>query len=144
MTLIDLLALAFATKACLDVWLDEDSILAEWRAITQTWNSWFWRTLFNCRFCLSYHTPVWLILVFYATSLFLPHPWSVVAKLPIYSLATTGIVWVIDWAVKDRTPKSRGASTKDDYDGTSETTSSDKSGSDFSPSDSDDHGVVHF
>ncbi len=110
MTGVDLLALAFAARACLDVWLDEDSILAERRARTQLWASEFWKDLFNCRFCLSHWVPAGLLLIFYLASLFLPAPWDVVVKLPVYALAATGLVRVIDRAVKE----SGGASTKDD------------------------------
>lgn len=101
MTPLDLLALALAARAVLDVWFDEDSVLADPRARTQLWQSWFWRTLFNCRFCMSYWVPAGL-LGFFVASLFLPDPWAVVAKLPIYGLAATALVWLIDWTVKDR------------------------------------------
>lgn len=104
MTLVDLLALALAAKAMLDAWFDEDSILADRRAVTQTWTRWFWRTLFNCRFCLSYWVPAFLLAVLYVASLFLSDPWVVVVKLPIYSLAATALVGLIDILVREPTP----------------------------------------
>lgn len=104
MTPVDLLALALAARAVLDVWLDEDSVLAELRARTQLWDRWFWKTLFNCRFCLSYHVPALLVFGCYGWSLFLPDPWAVVVKLPLYSLAATGLVRLLDGLVGERMP----------------------------------------
>jgi hypothetical protein len=111
---VDLVATTLAVRALLEAWFNEDSILAERRAATQEWASWFWSKLLNCRLCLSYWVPpVALILPFYVASLFLPDPWSVVAKLPIYSLAVTGLVWITDRVLKSLPPESGGAPTKD-------------------------------
>lgn len=110
MTLMDLAALVLACRAVLDVWFEEDSILAELRARTQLWDSWFWRTLFNCRFCMSYWVPAGLLLGLYVPSVFLEPVWAVIAKLPLYGLAVTGLVGLIDRAV----PKSGDASTESD------------------------------
>lgn len=108
MGVVDLVVLALSTRACLDVWLDEDSILAERRAVTQTWRSYFWRTLLNCRFCLSYWVPLFPTSL-YLFSLFVPDSWSVAVRLPVYSLAATGLVRILDQVLDIR-----GATTKEE------------------------------
>jgi hypothetical protein len=45
--------------------------------------------LLLCRYCLSYHVPFWLALVFYVPALFVVAPWSLLLKLPVYGLAAT-------------------------------------------------------
>ena len=45
--------------------------------------------LLTCPFCLSYHVPIWLAGIFILPSFFLPAPWSILLKLPIYCLAAT-------------------------------------------------------
>lgn len=112
MTGVDLLALALATRACLDAWLDPDSILGGLRARTQTWESWFWRTLANCRFCVSYWVPAGPLFLLTLSTL-LPAPWALAVKLPVYALAATGLVALLD-LIEDRLASDRGgASTKD-------------------------------
>lgn len=95
MTALDLLALALATTAALDAWLDEDSILAELRARTQLWRSGFWRTLANCRFCLSYWVPAGLVGLTLGALAALPAAWADAARLPVYCLAATAAARLI-------------------------------------------------
>jgi hypothetical protein len=53
--------------------------------IVPTWMA----ELLTCPFCLSYHAPVWLTVVFILPGLFLIEPGSTLLKLPLYCLAAT-------------------------------------------------------
>jgi hypothetical protein len=98
----DLMALVFATGTPINAWLYEESIVAVWREWIIAWGDHDgempgWRDnlrytlaeLLSCRFCMSHWVPVILILMFYVPSLFVSEPWSIIVKLPIYSLAAT-------------------------------------------------------
>lgn len=52
----------------------------------------FFAQAWSCLFCASYHAPAYLLALWYLPSLWLPSPWDVVWKLPIYSLAATRVV----------------------------------------------------
>ena len=43
----------------------------------------------SCALCSSYHATFWLGLLFWAPSLWLAEPWSVIVKFPLYALAAT-------------------------------------------------------
>ncbi len=59
----------------------------------------FFMLAWDCLFCASYHAAAYLLLVFYVPSVFLPHPWSVLVKLPIYSLAATRVANLLSQTV---------------------------------------------
>lgn len=53
--------------------------------------------LLDCSYCLSFHTPWLLALLFYFPPLFLTSPWLVwLWKLPVYSLAATRVGNIIN------------------------------------------------
>lgn len=112
MNITDPLILALAVKAVLDLWFDEDSVLADWRARTQLWESWFWRTLFNCRFCMTHWVAAGL-LVPLAVSVLAPDPWALAARGLLYALAVIALVVTFERLSKRPTPapESVGAST---------------------------------
>ena len=96
MTPVDLLAVVFATVAVLEAWFHEDSFLAGARARTQEWRSDFFRTLLNCRLCLSYHVPWVLYAAFVLGAETIPDPYGRYWKLNLYFLAATGAVRLLD------------------------------------------------
>jgi hypothetical protein len=49
----------------------------------------FCGAVLSCVFCLSYHAPFWLGLALWVPSLWLPEPWNLAIRFPIYSLAAT-------------------------------------------------------
>lgn len=96
MNLIDFIALPLAVRALLDAWFWEDSILATARASSEIWENRFFRKLANCAFCISYHLPWVLMASCWAWSLFVETPWDVLLKSPIYSLAVTQLVRLLE------------------------------------------------
>jgi hypothetical protein len=63
--------------------------LPKWWRFVDRWVPNIAGALLSCAFCLSYHAPFWIGLAFWVPSLWLPHPWNVLCKFPIYSFAVT-------------------------------------------------------
>lgn len=124
MNAVDMIALALAASAVVDVW-HNGSIFANRRAMYQAredysyveadeadelesqtaeepheaatpWQAplWFCR-LMNCPYCLSHHTPWVLGVLFFLPAIMLHEPWSFLCKLPVYSLACTRLGFVL-------------------------------------------------
>lgn len=92
----DLLVLALAASALLDAWFREDSILAERRAVTQEWRWRFGSNLLNCPFCLSFWVTGGLAAGYLLAPVALPD-WAVaVARTPVWGLAATALVWLLE------------------------------------------------
>jgi len=122
MTIVDFLALIFASAAVVDVWRN-GSIFAKGRAYMQAKEDAdddeedeteietefsFWllvprpaAELLNCPYCLSHHTPWVLALVFFFTATLVAPPWCFLLKLPVYSLAATRIGNIINEMVPE-------------------------------------------
>ena len=121
MTWLDFIALILATGAPINAWLRDQGIfrgprewLIAWGDLegpeddAETWQPSRWQRckaltaeLVQCRFCLHYHIPLWL-LGFWALSLFLPPPWSMIARMPIYSLAATRLSYWLSRYTKEQ------------------------------------------
>jgi len=110
---LDLLAIGLAAGVPINAWLHTGGIFEEWVEWLRVWAE-FVPTdtkqlpdkhdeirarvgqLLTCFFCLSHHVPWILILLFYLPSLCVAAPWSVMFKLPIYSLAATRITLIVE------------------------------------------------
>ncbi len=99
MLLLNFFVLVLASRAVLAAWF-EGSIFAGARATAEAWDNWLGELL-GCRFCLSYHVPFWLLVVGYVPGLWLAEPWQTLSRVPIYSLAVTGLLYTIS-EVNDR------------------------------------------
>ena len=96
MAFVDLLALVLATGAPINGWFHRGGIFDYAREWVLAWSTdhpsraaQLFGQLVRCRFCMHYHAPLWLLLLFYVPSLFLVAPWDAFVKLPIYALAAT-------------------------------------------------------
>lgn len=121
MTWLDFIALVLATGAPINAWLRDQGLfrgprewLIAWGEVdepedaSETWRpSWGERCkalvaeLVQCSFCLHYHLPFWL-LGCWAVGLFLPPPWGMIVKLPIYSLAATRLSYWLSRLARER------------------------------------------
>ncbi len=99
MSITELVVVALAARAALNLWLSEDSFLLEYRAVTQEWRWQFGRSLLNCRFCLSYWVAAAVLGGFYLPLLILSESWHELARTPVYILAVSGLVQIIDNAL---------------------------------------------
>lgn len=120
MYLLDFIAIIGAVGAVVNAWMHRGGLFEDWRDRLEVWASnpsdetgpaakslsWAYHgtrariaQLFNCRFCLSYHVAFWLIVLFYLPSLWLAPPWSLLVKLPIYSLAATRFSLLLSMAI---------------------------------------------
>ena len=98
-TLENIIIFALALNSLLILWFHEDSFLATLRARTELWDNFLGRSL-NCRLCLSYQLPFWLLLLpYWAVSSFVVGPWSWLILLPVYSLATHTVAMMIGGAM---------------------------------------------
>jgi hypothetical protein len=114
--LTDLLALGLAAGVPVNAWLHKGGIFEEKREKLATWGDpdsespqagsrveqmrGLLAQLLTCRFCLSHHIPWILILLFYLPSLLLIEPWSIIVKLPIYSLAATRLSLLLGYWIR--------------------------------------------
>jgi len=114
-SLLDLIALAFAAHALAYAWTKKDGLFWELLDRISAWGSYTpsdlvagvpkrWPYIkhkisegLQCRVCLSYHTAFWLGLIFFGPSFFCSAPIALLWKLPIYSLAATRIaLWCFE------------------------------------------------
>lgn len=103
--LVDLVIIALALNSLLVLWYHEESFLSEWRVTTELWEGFLGRLL-NCKLCLSYQAPFWLLLLpFYLPAKLLDDTlWSLLLMLPVYSLAVTSLFWVISGVLRSLQP----------------------------------------
>ncbi len=97
MTLTDVIVLALAAGAIIDVW-HNGSIFETRIAVLQAkqdalepgswWNLWY--ELLLCPYCKSYHIPVYLGILLVAS------PWPGLIKILVYGLAATRLSNLID------------------------------------------------
>jgi hypothetical protein len=95
--LVDLVLVALATGAVVDVWLN-GSIFATARARVETWDN-ILSELLGCSFCLNYQVPLWLVAFLWMPT-FLAH-WVVAltCRGVLLWLATGRLAWLINHAV---------------------------------------------
>lgn len=137
MTLLDFLALTLAASAVVDVWFNgsilagplaycqaraDDTEAADYEAEAESDSAadagggvrladlviptWLCKLL-SCAFCLSHHTPWLLAALFYVPGLFLEPPWSLILKVPLYSLAATRLGNILNAAAPASTQYDR-------------------------------------
>jgi hypothetical protein len=91
--LIDVVLLALATGAVVDVWLN-GSIFAGWRARVETWENTF-SELLGCSLCLIYQVPFWLTLGLWALPMAL-RPWAAAGlRVILVALAAGRLAWLV-------------------------------------------------
>jgi hypothetical protein len=92
--LIDVILLALAAGAAVDVWLN-GSIFAGWRARAEAWENTL-SELLGCSFCLNYQAPIWLTLGLWALPMALK-PWAALPlRVALVALAVGRLAWLID------------------------------------------------
>lgn len=101
MSWLDFAVLALAANAVVRAWLHEGGLFEELRdwlttwitpVAAPSWSAWLREKLvwlLQCPICLTYHAAFWLAALCFLPSLWLSPPWSIVVKLPLYSLAAT-------------------------------------------------------
>lgn len=85
-----MLLTVLVSKSIQECWF-KGSLFEDYRKSIETKEGFIY-SLLSCPFCLSYHIPFWLLGYTLLISILLPEPWSLVFKLPIYSLAVTFVV----------------------------------------------------
>lgn len=92
--LLDFLLACLAADAITSAWF-YGSIFKGWREKVDGWKSDFWRELFQCSFCLTYHYPWAVVLPLFVVAQLLPVDatvWGWLPRYPLYSLAMTDVV----------------------------------------------------
>ena len=106
MCCLDFVAIVAATGAIVNAWLHPDGLFEDTRDWLSVRAPAIVAQLASCRLCLSYHVAFWLIVLLYLPSLWLMPPWSMIVKVPIYSLAATRLSILIGlytdrWGLED-------------------------------------------
>jgi hypothetical protein len=92
--LIDVILLALATGAVVDVWLN-GSIFAGWRARIETWENTF-SELMGCSLCLNYQVPIWLTLGLWALPMGVPRWAGLILRILLVALAVGRMAWLLN------------------------------------------------
>jgi hypothetical protein len=92
--LVDIVLLALATGAVVDVWFD-GSIFAAWRARAEAWENAF-SELLGCRLCLTYQAVAWLTLGLWALPQGVPRWLALGLQTLLVALAAGRLAWLID------------------------------------------------
>jgi hypothetical protein len=92
--LIDVVLLALAAGAVVDVWLN-GSIFAGWRARAEAWENAF-SALLGCPLCLTYQAAIWLTLGLWALPLGVPRWAAVALRGVLIALAAGRLAWLIE------------------------------------------------
>jgi hypothetical protein len=93
--LINVLLLALAAGAVVDVWLN-GSIFATWRARAETWENTF-SELLGCSLCLNYQVPIWLTLGFWVLPAYVPALVAVILRAVLIALAVGRLAWLLNY-----------------------------------------------
>ena len=125
MLALDFFVLCLATEAIVAAWMHEQGLFEDIRDRLATWLEWsgdydpktktwsrepLWLAkkvvqLLLCPFCLTYHAAFWLTAAFYLPSLWLPAPWNVVWRLPLYVLGAASVAHLVrDLAARLKPP----------------------------------------
>lgn len=113
-SLVDLLAVALASGAIIDVW-HNGSIFATWRAIVQakqdvaapgTLQAW-WTELLMCPFCQSYHVAFYLIVLLLAGK-YLGGMFDLACHSVVYGLAATRLSNLVNGLLPEKLRYDRG------------------------------------
>jgi hypothetical protein len=89
MNLIDLLALALAGGSVTDLWFNGSIFEGVRRRFKD-------HKLLGCDYCVNWEATLWVMLLFYLPSLWLPSPWNMVVKLSVYWLAASYVAWLVN------------------------------------------------
>jgi hypothetical protein len=92
--LINVLLLALATGAVVDVWLN-GSIFATWRARVETWENTF-SELLGCSLCLNYQVPIWLTLGLWVLPAYVPALAAITLRTILIVLAVGRLAWLFN------------------------------------------------
>ena len=92
--LIEVVLLALATGAAVDVWFN-GSIFASHRARVETWENWL-SELMGCSLCLNYQTAIWLTCGLWVLPLFVPGWFAVILRGLLVAMAVARLAWLID------------------------------------------------
>jgi hypothetical protein len=107
---VDLVLLALATGAVVDVWLN-GSIFASARARVEAWEG-FLAELLGCGFCLTYQVALWLTGLAWLPALLLEWPWVLAPRALLVGLAAGRLAWLVDRAVLGQDGYQRGSDTQ--------------------------------
>lgn len=108
MTVLDFIAVVFATGAIIEVW-HKGSIFETARAYVQTWQDnaapetlkgRLWE-LIMCPFCKSYHIPIYLFLLLLAGN-WVGDTMAALVRVAVYGLAATRISNLVDGLLPDK------------------------------------------
>jgi hypothetical protein len=95
--LVDLVLVALATGAVVDVWLN-GSIFATARARVETRDN-ILSELLGCSFCLNYQVPLWLVVLLWLPVVVAPWPVNLICRAWLLWLAAGRLAWLINHAV---------------------------------------------